>query len=119
MIQKYTATITTDGSGDATVYLGSSIRGRVLAMKYAPGNIATGAKLVISGESSEVPVLTKNGAGTSTVWYHPLAPATKVADGGASALMEVPVHLYRERAKLVVSGGGDTKSGEITLYVDE
>ena len=119
MLIQHTTAIVTNGSGAATVYLGSSIRGRVVAIKYAPGTIATGATLVISGDVTGVAVLTKANAGTSTVWYYPLAAANKVADGSASALSEVPVHLYFERAKVVVSSGGDTKTGAITLYTEE
>lgn len=119
MLFEYTATITTATGGAATVYLGHVIRGRVVAIKYAPGDIATGADLAITGETSAVAVLTKANAGTSTVWYYPLAAANKVADGAASTLTEVPVWLFKERMKVAVADGGDGKVGTITLWVDE
>lgn len=119
MLNQYTATITTDASGDATVYLGSRIRGRIVAIKYLPGTIATGATLTFTGETSAQPVLTKASAGTSNVWYYPVAACNKVADGAASTLTEVPVWLYCERLKLVVSSGGNTASGSVVLWVDE
>lgn len=119
MLNEYTATITTDGSGDATVYLGSEIRGRILAIKYEPGTLDNGADLAFTGETSEQPVLTKANAGGSDVWYYPLAPANKMADGSASSLTEVELWLYKERLKLVVAQGGDTKEGTVTLWVDE
>lgn len=119
MLFSYTETITTATGGAATVYLGHKIRGRVVAIKYAPGTIATGATLTITGETSEVAVLTKANAGTSTVWYYPVAAAHKVADGGASTLTEVPVCLFQERLKVAVTSGGDAKVGAITLYTDE
>ena len=117
MIFKYTTTITTDGSGDATVYLGSCIRGRIVSIKYAPGTLET-ANLTITGETTGVAVLTKAGAGTSTVWYYPQAAANLVADGSAAAT-ERDVWLYNERLKVVVASGGATLTGTITLYVDE
>jgi len=119
MLNEYTATIVTAADGSATVYLGSSIRGQIVALKYAPGTIATGAGLTITGASSGVPVLTKAAAGTATVWYYPMAAANKVADGAASTLTEVSVWLLKERLKVVVASGGDTKTGTITLWVDE
>ena len=119
MLFSYTQTITTATGGGATVYLGHKIRGRVVAIKYAPGTIATGAGLTLPGETSEVAVLTKASAGTSTVWYYPMAAANKVADGAASTVSESPVYLFSERMKVVVASGGDAKVGAITLYTDE
>ena len=119
MLIQYTATITTHVSdGSATSYLGSCIRGRVVAIKYDPGSIATGAGLTITGETTGVVVLIKASAGTAIVWYYPVAAANKVADGSA-ATAEVEVWLYNERLKVVVASGGNSKTGTITLYVDE
>ncbi len=119
MLRKHSATITTNGSGAATVYLGSVITGKILAFKYEPTSIATGGDLTFTGETSEQPILIKANAGTSTVWYYPKAPANLTTDGSASTLTEVPLCLYRERIKLVVAQGGATTTGTITVYTDE
>jgi hypothetical protein len=119
MLQQYTADLTTDGSGDGTAYLGSCIRGQILAIKYLPGTIATGATLTITGETTGQPVLTKANAGTSNVWFYPMAPANKVADGAASTLSEVPLWLHKERLKVVVASGGASRAGSLLLLVDE
>src|SRR3989304_5077435 len=119
ILNQYTATITTDADGGATVYLGSRIRGQIVAIKYEPGTIDTGADLTITGETSGIAILTKANAGTSNVWYFPVAAANKVADGAATTLTEVSVWLYCERAKVVMVQGGATKIGAITLWVDE
>ena len=119
MLNQYTATITTNGSGAATVYLGSVIRGEIKRIDYAPGTIDTGAGLTITGETTGVKVLTKASAGTANVSYYPVAAANKVADGAASSLTELPVWLYKERLKVVAASGGATLTGSITLYVDE
>ena len=119
MLTQYTATITTNGSGAATVYLGDQVRGRIICFKYAPGTIDTGADLTITGETSAVAILTKADAGTATVWYYPLAIANQVSDGAASAISEVPVWVYVEKIKVVVAQGGDTKTGTITVWVEE
>ena len=119
MLNQYTATITTNADGAATVYLGSRIRGQIQAILYAPGTLATGADLTITGETTGVPVLTKANAGVDNLWFRPMAPASKVADGAASTLTECPVWLYLERLKVVVAEGGNAGVGTITLWVDE
>ena len=119
MLHQYTISITTDADGAATVYSSRKITGRVVALKYAPGTIDTGAGLVVTGETTEVAVLTKASAGTSNVWYYPLAVSNQVADGAASAISEVPVWLHSERLKVVVASGGNAASGEISLFIDE
>jgi len=119
MLFSNTATITTDASGDATVYCGSRIRGKVVAIQYAPGTLATGATLTITGETSGVPILTKASAGTSTVWFYPKNIAHKVSDGSEYTDMGACVAVCEERVKVVVASGGNTKTGSITIYTDE
>lgn len=119
MLKEYTATLTVDGSGDGTAYAGSRITGRVHAIKYVPGTIDTNGDLTISGETTGVPILTKANAGTSPVWYYPMAAANKVDDAAASSLTEVPVYVLKERIKIVVAQGGASTTGTITFYVDE
>jgi hypothetical protein len=118
MIQSVTATLTVDASGDATVYVGSRIRGCVLAIKYVPGTLVTGTDLVITGETSGIPILTAANVGTSTVWYHPRSFASQNTDGvnATDAFTEIP--LFNERIKVVVDEGGVSKSGTITVIYD-
>ncbi len=118
MIHEATATLTTDGDEDATVYIGGRIRGNILAIKYTPGTLATGTDLVITGEDSGIPILTAANVGTSVVWYHPRAFATQNTDGdaGADAFTEIPI--LNERIKVVVDEGGASKEGSMTIYFD-
>jgi len=103
MLQQYTATITTDGDGDATVYIGSSVRGYIQAIKYEPGTLSS-ANLTLIGETSEIPILAKTGAGTSTVWYYPRAAANLNSSGAA---------IYRQRrADLPVLGANEADGGQ-------
>ena len=118
MLQQYTATITTDGDGAATVYIGSSVRGYIQAIKYEPGTLSS-ANLTLIGETSEIPILAKTGAGTSTVWYYPRAAANLNSSGAAITDSAEPIFLYLERMKLTVASGGATKTGTITVWVDE
>lgn len=118
MMQEVSATITTTSGGAATVYLGSTLTGRVHAIKYAPGTIATGAGLTITGETTGVAIMTKASAGTSTVWYYPRAFANKVTDGAAFTDVTEDVRILKERIKVVVADGGNVTTGTITAYVD-
>ena len=119
MLNRYEIAITTDADGAATVYSERKTTGRVVALKYVPGTIDTGAGLTITGETTGVAVLTKASAGVSTVWFYPLAISNQVSDGAASAISEVPVHLFSERLKVVVASGGAAAAGTITLFIDE
>jgi len=118
MIFKHEVTITTDASGDATVYSGV-VRGVVKAITYVPGTIVTGGDLTITAENSGLAIVTITNAGTSTVTWHPRALASKVADGSdaTDAFTELP--LFDERIKCVVAQGGATKTGTINFYTEE
>lgn len=118
MLNQYTAAIVTNSDGAATVYVGSRIRGQIVAIQYAPGTIDTGATVTITGETTGIPIITKASAGTSTVYWYPLAACVKAVDGSAST-NEANIWLYCERMKVVVASGGNTLTGSITLWVDE
>ena len=118
MLEAVSATITTDALGAATVYLGSRLRGRVRAIKYAPGTLDTGADLTITGETTGVPILVKADAGTSTVWFYPSVIPNKNTDGTAFTDAAVDIWVVNERIKVVVAQGGNAKTGTITAYVD-
>jgi len=118
MIESVSATITTDSSGDATVYMGSRLRGRVHAIKYAPGTLDTGADLTITGDTTGVPILVKANAGTSTVWFYPRVIPSKNTDGNAFSDAIKDICVLNERIKVIVAQGGDTLTGTITAYVD-
>jgi hypothetical protein len=118
MIQSVTATLTVDGSGDATVYLGSRLRGWILAIKYVPGTLATGTDLVVTGETTAIPILTAANVGTSTVWYHPRAFASQNTDGADATDAFVKIPVLNERIKVVVDEGGVSKEGTMTVYYD-
>lgn len=117
MFSSARAEIVTDASGNATVYLTHSINrkpnGFLVALKYTPGTIETGATLTITGESSGIPILTKANAGTSNVFYYPRALNNAVADGAEGSAGTEVIPIKDERIKVVVSSGGNAKTGSI------
>lgn len=115
--------ILTDDSGDATVYLSHGLNrkpnGFLVELKYTPGTIANGATLTVTTEDGR-PIMTKENAGTSVVWYLPRALANEVADAAAGAAGAEFIPIKDERIKVVVSSGGADKAGSIeaTLMVN-
>jgi hypothetical protein len=109
-------TITTDASGDVTLYLGSKLRGRVHAIKYTKGTLDAGTDLVITGETTGVAILTDSpGAGE---WFYPRAFANAVTTGAAGTAAQEDVHVLSERIKVVVAQGGNAGVGTIEAYID-
>ena len=108
-------TITTNASGAATVYLGSKLRGYLVALFYRPGTLDTGADLTVTAEDSGAPILTKVNLGTGNSWLYPRALPTN-ANSATGPLGTVPserIPLMKERIKVVVAQGGNTLTGTI------
>ena len=112
-----TITVTTDASGDATVYSTAKYTGRIVAITY-DGGMATGADLTITTEDTAQAVLTKANAGTSAVAYRPVATLQAVADGSDLVAYDY-IHMVDERLKIVVAEGGNVDTGVFKLVVDE
>src|SRR5262249_41750464 len=106
---------TTDASGNATVYVGSVLRGYLVALIYRPGTLDTGADLTVTGETSGLPILTKVNLGTGDSYLYPRALPTN-ANSATGPLGTIPaerIPLLRERIKVVVAQGGNTLAGTI------
>ena len=116
MLFEVSATITTDGTGAATVYLGSKLSGIVHAIKYTAGTLDAGTDLVITGETTGVAILTDSPAASE--WFYPRAFPNQATDGAAEAGAECAIHVLKERIKVVVAQGGAAGVGSITAYVD-
>ena len=121
LIKTGPVTITTDASGDATVYIGSKLRGTLYALIYKPGTIVTGADLTITTETTLQPILTKVNLGTGNSFLYPRAKPTIANDatGGLGTVPSVPVPLCSERIKVVVAQGGNTLTGTIEAIYDD
>lgn len=113
MLHAVSTTIVTDSGGDATVYLGTNIRGKLHAIIYTPGTIATGGDLVITTETRGIPILTVTNAGTSKLFHYPRAPGSTVAAAAAITDSAELIPILDERIKVVVAQGGATKTGSI------
>lgn len=114
-------TILTDSGGNATVYLGSKIRGTLYALIYRPGTLVTGADMTITAETTGAPILTKLNLGTDPSWLYPRAKPSIANDatGGLGTVPSVPVPLINERIKVVVAQGGNALTGTIEAIIDD
>ncbi len=121
MFSKIKVEIVTDSSGNATVYLEHGINGKpegfLVLLRYAPGDMDTGADLTITGEDSGIPIMTKSNAGTSTVFFYPRALLNAVADGAASTNASEFIPINKERIKVIVAQGGNVKTGSIEAWL--
>lgn len=110
--ERKTQSVTTDGSGNATVFF--DLANRVIhAIRYvADGSTPydNTVDFTFSGETTGINVLTIANVSASATYY-PVAAANKAADGSASTLTERPVVLANERLKLILAQGGATKVG--------
>jgi len=113
MIQSVAKTFT----GNGTNYIGSKLRGRILAVGVeADSDVTNSFDLTLTGETTAMPILVDTTvANNATTWFHPRAFATQNTDGAAStdAFVEIPV--FQERIKCVTANAGTT--GEITVTV--
>jgi hypothetical protein len=117
MVESVKADIVTDASGNATVFLeygiNRKLRGLLLMLIYTPGTLAAGADLTITGETTDVPILTLTDAGTTKRFLYPRALPNEVADGAAGSIGSEIIPLRDERIKVVVAQGGNAASGSI------
>jgi len=114
---------TTDGSGDATVNHPSNVMGKLYAILYKPGTIATGATITVTCQGVFAkPLLKKASAGTADTLYYPRDLVHAVADGAAltgTAGGDRAKPILAGVLKVVIASGGDTKTGKVIFYYED
>jgi hypothetical protein len=120
-IKRQLISLTTDGGGNASV-IGRAIIGKLVAIEYRPGTIATGATLTVTCESdSSKPLLTKAAAGTSNVVFYPRDLVHAVADGSAlvgTAGGDRTQPIMNGNPKVVISSGGSGGVGSVIVFYE-
>lgn len=118
-------TLTTDASGNATVYSSQVAHGTVRQIRYVPDGstpLATGADLTITAEGSGLPIATLTDIGVSAANWAP-RQATHSTVGAASLYAAAgtavtdQIALAQERIKVVVAQGGNTLTGALYIWV--
>lgn len=107
-------TVTTDASGDATVY-SQKHRSRILGLIYTKTDFANGVVFTITTELGALGVWAETAVNASKT----VLPTIVVQDNvGADTTQRDYIPLADERLKIVVSLGGNVKTGTITLIFE-
>lgn len=114
-VERHVVTVTTDASGAATSYT-PVVTGRVLAVVYAKTDFADGVDFTITAEATGQSLWTDTNINASETVY-PVAAANLGGTGAASTLTELPIAVAKDRIKIVVASGGDTKTGTFHVVV--
>lgn len=116
--------VTTDPSGAATAFSSFPIDGEILQIAYTPDAVNpldTAASIAITGKSSGIVLASHGNLGTSAfnrVYQQPVygTDATPALYAAAGKPLLAPVVINQELVKLVVSAGGNVKSGTFDIY---
>jgi hypothetical protein len=118
-----TISATCDGAGAATANGTTNIMGKLYAILYKPGTIATGATIVVTTQGIFAqPLLTKASAGTSDTLYYPRDLVHAVADGSAltgTSGGDRCLPLVNGTPRLAVTSGGAGGIGSVILYYED
>lgn len=114
---------TTAADGSLTVQSNVNVLGSLVAVEWIDGDLADGVDAVLScvrnDNAADVTLLTLTNA-NNDAWYYPLASAHDNAGAGITydGTNEIYVNqVVNGQLKLVISSGGDTKSGGCIVYV--
>lgn len=122
MLRRFVVTAVTDASGDATAY-SPVLSGYVHQIQYVKTDYADGVDFTITGNTTGQTIWTQSNVNAAVV----VAPrqatsstagvAALYASGGTA--VNDRVALSREMVKIVIAQGGNTKTGDFHITVDD
>lgn len=114
-VDRESISVTTDGSGAATVYSSGFFSGIVNSLAYIKNNFDNGVVVTVTLEESGLTLWSETGVNASKTVY-PVAAAA-LTTGAASTLTERPIMASNERIKIVIASGGNAKAGTFKVVV--
>jgi len=123
-VKRHTVSITTDASGDATVYTDVIDYGEIKQLRYVKadsGGFSDGVDFVVSLEGSGVIVWDEDDVNASSTRCPQQAThlnttgAAATYDGTRAALR--PIVVAGERIKVVVASGGNVTTGTVYIWI--
>lgn len=119
--RKHTVAIVTNGSGDGTGYT-NYFSGLISSVQYVKTNFADGVDFTITLDATGETIWADTDVNASEV-VRPRA-ATHTTAGvaalyAASGAVNDHIAAGRDRVKIVVGSGGDTKTGTFVITVEE
>lgn len=121
-ISKHSINVTTSAGGDFDGTTNVPAFGELMHIAYTPDSASpldTGADIVVTGEKSGTPIVTKANIGTSAFVLAPRMPTHAVADGTVIAGVVDRIALAGENIRLVVAQGGNALKGKFDFYTFE
>lgn len=113
-IQRFAVPVTTDASGDATVYSGV-VTGLLCQIRYVKTDFANDSTFTITSEATGETLWTEASVNASATRAprqptHSTAGVASLYAGGGAAVND-RIGLAADRIKIVIASGGDTKTG--------
>jgi len=106
-------------TGNGTMYIGSRLRGRILAIKIVAGAVTDNYDMTLTGETTGMPIFTHlNLTLSTTEWYFPRVLASDNADESISADSYVEIPILNERIKCVIANAGTAADVAVTVFYD-
>lgn len=122
MIRRFEVAATTDASGDATVY-SPYLSGYIHSIQYEKTDFADGVDFTITGDATALGIWTESNVNAAKVCLpraatHSTAGVAALYAGSGTAVND-RLALSRDRVKIVVAQGGDSKTGNFVIVVDD
>ena len=122
MIRRFEVTVTTDASGDATAYT-PYLSGYIHSIQYEKTDYADGVDFTITGEANALGLWAESNVNAAKVCLpraatHSTAGVAAAYASGGTAVND-RLALSRDRVKIVVAQGGNTKVGNFVITVDD
>lgn len=121
-VSKIKVAITCDASGDASATIVGVGYGRLVAVGYKPGTLATGVDITLKDEGGAA-ILTLTNAGLSARYFRPSNDAVSntgaaITDGLGETLSNKDIFVGG-KLQVVAAQGGNLGAGELHLVIDE
>lgn len=120
-IRRFVVPIAVDASGDATVY-SPVIYGHLISFRYVKTDFADGVDFVCTDETTGETLWAEDSVNASATRYpraasHSTAGAASLYASGGTAV-NARIAIAGSRIKIVVDGGGVSKTGALHITVD-
>lgn len=119
-IRTFVVDVTTNGSGAATAYT-PPVSGYLQDIQYVKDDFTDGVDFTITGEDSGRTLWTESNVNASAIRAprqptHSTAGVASLYASGGEAVND-RIALSRERIKIVIASGGDTKDGQFRVTI--
>ena len=120
-IQRFEVAVTTIADGSATAYT-PNFTGKLSQIRYVKTDYAAGVDFTITSEATGETIWTQADVNASATvaprqTTHSTAGVAALYAGGGTAVLET-ICIAKDRIKIVIAQGGDTKTGTFHFVVE-